>query len=461
MIASGFSYQSFIAHKSQQSGMDGFDPLWMPKWLFDFQQSLVDWSLRKGRAAIFADCGLGKTPMQLVWAENVRRKTNKPVLIVTPLAVASQTVREAEKFGIDCKQSREGKVEPNITVTNYERLHYFDPNEFAGVVCDESSAIKAFDGKRRKQVTRFLSKMKYRLLCTATAAPNDFIELGTSSEALGELSQSEMLSTFFRASDNKRHSLFKEGDFWNRAKWFFRAHSELPFWRWVCSWSRAIRRPSDLGFDDAKFVLPELRVNQHVMPSTFRWPGELFPRIACTLAEQRVERKHTMQARCGKVAELVQHDRPVVAWCQYNPEGDLLEDMIPDAIQIAGSDRDEVKEERFNAFTFGQARVLIIKPKIGAWGLNWQHCGDHIFFPSHSFEQYYQAVRRSLRFGRIGPVNVEIVTTEGEAGVTENLQKKQRKADEMFAALVAEMNASENVEIINKHINRMESPTWL
>ena len=461
MIAITNTYQAFLNRKSQSATMSGFNPVWMPDFLFDFQAHLTDWSIRKGRALLAEDCGLGKTPQQLVYAENVVRHTNKPFLILTPLAVASQTVREAEKFGIDAKVSRDGTVHPNITVTNYERLHYFNPEDFSGVAGDEISCCKAFDGKRRKYVTRFMSKMKYRLGCTATPSPNDFIELGTISELLGELSQSEMLGTFFRASDKKRHSLFKEGDFWNRAKYFFRAHSEVPFWRWVCSWARAIRKPSDIGFDDRRFILPPLNITQHVIPSTFRWPGELFPRIATTLKEQRIERKNTMQARCAKVAELVAHDRSVVVWCQYNPEGDLLEDMIPGAIQIAGSDKDDIKEERFNAFTTGEARVLITKPKIGAWGLNWQHCGDHIFFPSHSFEQYYQAIRRSLRFGRVGPVNAHIVTSEGEAGVTDNLQKKQRKADEMFENLVEHMNQSQTVEIVNRHTNKMESPAWL
>ena len=229
------------------------------------------------------------------------------------------------------------------------------------------------------------------------------------SEALGELTQSEMLSMFFKASDNMRHSLFKEGDFWNRAKWFFRAHSEVPFWRWVCSWAIAIRKPSDLGFDDAAFVLPQLNVSQYVIPTMFRFPGELFVRVAKTLKEQREERKRTMQERCEKVAKLVSHDKPAVVWCQYNQEGDILEKMIPDAIQVAGCDDDDTKEQRLIDFSLGRARVLVSKCKIAAWGLNWQHCGHHTFFPSHSFEQFYQAVRRSLRFGRTDPVAVDVV----------------------------------------------------
>lgn len=456
-------YDAFLESKSQIGGRSGFDPDFLPNFLIPFQRVLTEWAIRKGRAALIEDCGLGKTVQELVFAENVVRHTNRPVLIITPLAVAPQTIREAEKFGIEAKISRDGRIPAKIVVTNYERLHHFNPDDFAGAVGDEASAIKAFDGKRRKQVTRFLSKMEYRLLATATAAPNDFIELGTLSEALGELPQSEMLGLFFRSSDNMRHSLFKEGDFWNRAKWFFRPHAELPFWRWVCSWARAIRSPADLGtaFDDARFILPALDVRQHVVESRFRYPGELFVRIARTLKEQRVERRHTMRQRCEKVAELVDHGRPAVVWVQYNEEGDILEEMIPDAVQVAGCNTDDEKEERLTDFTFGRTRVLVTKPKIGAWGLNWQHCGHHTFFPSHSWEAFYQGIRRSLRFGRIGAVEVDIVTTEGEEGVTANLQKKQRKADEMFAALVAQMHRGTGIGAADDHVKRMEIPQWL
>ena len=455
-------YESFLNAKRQFGSPSGFEPVWMPDFLYDFQAALCEWSIGKGRASINADCGLGKTPMQEVWAQNVIEYTNKPVLILTPLAVSAQTIREAVKFGIEAEQSRDGRFTgKKIVVTNYERLHYFNPDDFAGVVCDESSAIKAFDGKRRKQVTRFLSGIPYRLLCTATAAPNDYIELGTASEALGELSQSEMLATFFVSSDKMRHSLFREGDFWNRPKWFFRPHAQTPFWRWVCSWARALRSPADMGFDGSRFKLPELIVNQHVIDKVFIHPGELFPRIAKTLAEQRVERKRTIVERCERVAELVDHDEPAVMWCQYNAEGDLLEKMIPGAVQVAGRHSDEDKEERLTAFSLGQIKKLVTKSKIAAWGLNWQHCGHQTFFPSHSYEQWYQAIHRSLRFGRKDPVRVDVVATVGEEGVTANLQKKQGKADAMFTALVREMNHHNNIVQENRHVNRMEVPAWL
>lgn len=280
-------YLSFLESKSHSGQDAGFEPVWMPPFLYDFQAMLVKWALRKGRAAIFADCGLGKTPCQLVWAENVVRKTNKSVLIATPLAVSAQTVREAEKFGIEAKASRLGKINAKITVTNYERLHYFNPNDYIAVVCDESSVLKAFDGKRRKEITRFLSKLPYRLLCTATAAPNDYVEIGTSSEALGIMNQSDMIDQFFYSSDKQRHSLFRQGDFWSRPRWFLKPHADMSFWRWVCSWARALQRPSDLGFDDGPFKLPEISIRQILVKNRKLLPGMLFPLLAETLREQR------------------------------------------------------------------------------------------------------------------------------------------------------------------------------
>ena len=403
------TYAEFLESKSQLGGSHGFAPLVMPDCLFDFQQSLVDWAIRKGRAAIFADTGLGKTIMELTFADNVVRHTNKPVLIFVPLAVAPQMVREGNKFGIHVHHSRDGKIQKGINITNYERLHYFNPGDFAGAIGDEIQACKAFDGKRRKLVTRFFSKLRFRLVSTATPAPNDYVELGTQAESLGVMTQSEMLSLFFRSSDKQRHSLFREGDFWNRQKWFFRPHAETPFWRWACSWARFVRKPSDLGrFDDTRFILPPLEIEQHVIPTTFRWPGELFVRIARTLNEQREERKQSMKERCDKVAALVAGDKSAVVWCQYNAEGDMLEKMIPGCVQVAGRHSDDEKEEKLDAFTRGQVPILVTKGKIAGLGLNWQHCGHQTFYPSHSFEGFYQSVRRSWRFGRVGPVKIDV-----------------------------------------------------
>lgn len=455
------SYDEFISNKSHLNTDSGFDPLWVPDFLFDFQKSLVEWAIRKGRAAIFADCGLGKTPMQLVWAANVIQKTNRNVLIVAPLAVSSQTVREGKKFGIEVNVSKEGKAHEGITITNYERLHYFNPDDYAGVVCDESSAIKQFGGKRKKEVIYFLRKVPYRLLCTATAAPNDYIELGTHSEALGVMGQMDMLSTFFRSTDDMAHVFYKTGDFWNTHKWMFKAHAELEFWRWVCSWARALRRPSDLGFDDGKFILPKLDVRQTVVKCNRLLPGELFPVVAVTLREQRDERRATISERCAEVARLVDTKKPAVVWCHMNDEGDRLAAEIPDAKQVKGSDSDEYKEEIFSAFSLGQVRVLVTKPKIGAFGMNWQQCDHMTFFPSHSFEQYYQGVRRCWRFGQKHPVHVDVITTEGEAGVTANLQKKSEAADKMFQKLVDEMNNAIQRSSVTMFDNQMEVPSWL
>lgn len=453
------SYAEFLERKTQAGADSGFAPLWMPDFLFDFQSSIVDWAIRKGRAAIFADCGLGKTPMGLVWASNVVRKTGKPVLYLTPLAVGPQTVREAQKFGIDARVSLTGDSSGHIIVANYERLHYFKSDDFSGVVCDESSILKSFAGTRRGEITAFMRKVPYRLLQTATAAPNDYVELGTSSEALGYLGHMDMLNRFFKNDLNNSAQGRMRGEV---IKWRLKGHAEEPFWRWVCSWARAIRRPSDLGFDDSRFILPPLNELEHLVEANTIADGMLFALPAQGLKEQRDERRRTVQERCEKVAELVNKTgEPALVWCHLNEEGDLLEDLIPDSVQVAGSDKESKKEERLEAFALGKARVLVTKPKIGAWGLNFQHCNHVTFFPSHSFEQYYQAVRRCWRFGQQRPVKVDIITTEGERGVMRNLQRKAEQTDAMFSRLVAEMNNSLAIARANNATKKMELPTWL
>jgi hypothetical protein len=452
------NYLEFLERKSQLSGGSGFAPIWMPDFLFDFQQWLVEWSLERGRSAIFADCGLGKTPMQLVWAENVRRKTNKPVLIITPLAVSGQTVDEAEKFGIEAKVSRDGKVNSGITITNYERLHYFSSNDFQGVVCDESSAIKSFNGKHRALVTEFLRKMPYRLLCTATAAPNDYIELGTSSEALGEMGYTDMLNRFFKndQSNTGTGRVFGQG-----RQWRFKGHAETPFWRWVSSWARALRRPSDFGFDDSRFNLPALLEKEHIVKARTLAPGFLFEMPVTGLDEERAEQRRTIQERCEKVAEIAKTRKPVVVWCNLNDEGDLLAKLLPDLVQVKGSDSLEFKEDAFTNFTKGKIRGLITKAKIGAWGMNWQHCSHTVLFPSYSYEQYYQLVRRFWRFGQKKPVKVDIVTTEGGHDVMQGLQRKAHQADRMFSELVAHMKDAQSVAVNYIPTSNIEVPQWL
>jgi hypothetical protein len=460
------SYDDFLAAKSQAGLYTGFAPVYMPDFLFDFQKHLVDWAVRKGRGAIFADCGLGKTIQELVWAQNIVQKENRPVLIVTPLAVSHQAVREAEKFGIECARSNDGKAAGKITITNYERLHHFNADDFVGVVCDESSVLKNFDGVRRGIITEFLRTRQYRLLCTATAAPNDYVELGTSSEALGELGHMDMLGRFFKNQNNTVDTRghwrgFAAPREYEQKQWRFKRHAEQPFWRWVCSWARAVRKPSDLGYDDGDFILPDLIERETMIENAKLLPGELFSKVAVGLKEQREERRLTIDERCEKAAALVSHKRQALVWCHLNTEGDLLEKSIPDAVQVSGSDSDERKEEVFLAFASGQIRVLVTKPKIGAFGMNFQNCAHITFFPSHSFEQYYQGVRRCWRFGQTQPVVVDIVTTPGEASVLKNLQRKAEAADQMFSQLVAHMNDSIKIERSREFTIDEEVPEWL
>lgn len=464
-------YLNFIERKTQSASAGGFDPVWMPTFLFDFQAALVDWSIRQGRAAIFADCGLGKTPMQLVWAQNVAEKTGKRVLVVTPLAVAWQTIEEAEKFGIEAHYSKDGKPRPGITVTNYERLHLFDRHDFVGAVADESSAIKSFDGERRALVTEFMRKMPYRLLATATAAPNDYIELGTSSEALGMLGHMDMLARFFISADKtssirvhqfrfkikERKEAFTGGG----SMWRFKGHAEEPFWRWVASWARAIRKPSDFGFDDDGFRLPPLHHRLHIVEARTRAEGTLFDLPAVGMQEEREELRRTIAERCEATAQLVADGEPAVVWCHLNEEGDRLARLIPGAVQVSGSDSLEAKEEAFHAFSRGDIRVLVTKPRIGAWGLNWQHVAHMTFFPSHSYEQYYQAVRRSWRFGQKRPVVVDVVTTEGGRHALENLQRKADQADRMFDRLVRHMGQGLVIARSAAADKQVEVPAWL
>lgn len=461
MIDKTVDYARFIKAKAQLDGNYGFEPTDIPAYLFPFQAALVKWAVRKGRAAVFADCGLGKTLIEMVWARNIVAHTGKPVLILTPLAVAGQFVREAERFQIDAARSIRGEIDAPVVITNYERLHLFDPDKFGGVVCDESSILKSFDGIRRNQITEFMRLMKYRLLGTATAAPNDFVELGTSSEALGYLGHMDMLGRFFtnkRQTSHAMHGQWRSKD----GEWRFKGHAETAFWKWVASWARALRKPSDMGFDDNGFILPPLSTVEHVVTSRTPMPGMLFALPAVGLQEERASRRRTIEERCETVAGLIADTgQPAVVWCHLNDEGDRLAKLIPDAQQVSGKDTDEQKETKFEAFSNGQLRVLITKPKIGAWGLNWQHCNHLTFFPDHSYEQYYQAVRRCWRYGQDRPVTVDIVATEGEVEIQKNLYRKADQAAQMFTALVQHMNESMTIDRLNVYNEQMEIPQWL
>lgn len=451
-------YSDFIYGKSRHNERDGFAPAWMPDFLFDFQRYMVEWAVNQGRAAMFEDCGLGKTAQQLVWAHNVVLKTNRPVMLATPIAVGAQTLRESEKFGVPAKRTRDGAMtdEACVWVTNYEQLHKYDPSRFAGFVGDESSAIKDFKSERKSVVTEFTRNIPYRLLCTATAAPNDFWELGTSSEVLGRLGFRDMITTFFKQETSK------DGRGWGRTKYRFRGHAEHPFWSWVCSWARSIQKPSDIGFDDSRFSLPELRETEYVVDTVKPRPGMLFAIPARDIREERAERRHSIAERCGEAVRIASKvDGPCVAWCELNDEADELERSISGAVQVSGDDSDEAKEEKLSAFSSGEIMRLVTKPKIGAWGLNWQHCRDMIVFPSHSFEQYYQLVRRCYRFGQTKPVNVSIVVCEGERGVLNSIKRKQEQSRKMFSEMVAHMNNA--LHLVSKDFfpQQEEIPSWL
>lgn len=442
-------YKKFLKSKDIKSNFQGFRSLWIPDFLYDFQKELVDWAIRKGKAALFEDCGLGKTPQQLVWSQNVIQKTNGNVLILTPLAVSYQTSREAEKFGLESNRTQDGTVYKGINITNYERLKYFNPNDFDGVVCDESSILKNFDGKLRRFITDFMGKVNYRLLCTATPAPNDFVELGTSSEALGEMTRNQMLGMFF-THDGKTTS-----------QWNLKGHAKKRFWQWVSTWARALRKPSDLGFDDSGFNLPPLHFHTHTIKSNYK-ENSLLPSAAIGLNEQRSEKRRTLSLRCEKVSSLVPVNESCIVWCHLNDEGDLLEDLISDAVQVSGKDSDEDKENRLIGFSKGDIRVLITKPRIGGFGMNWQHCSEMTFFPSHSHEQFYQTSRRCWRFGQKKEVNCYLVASNRESVIMHNMIRKEQQSIEMYDGIIREMSEFQlGKKEIKTKMRKMRIPEWL
>jgi hypothetical protein len=400
--------------------------------------------------------------MELEWAKQVANSTNKNVLLITPIAVGQQMKKESEKFNIDgVSISRDGTIKTPITITNYERLHYFNPDDFVGVICDESSILKNFKGETKNQINIFMRKIEYRLLATATAAPNDFVELGTSSEALGYLGYMDMLSKFFK-NDQNNCATNTRGRFTEATKWRLKGHAHDSFWRWVTSWARAVRKPSNLGYDDKDYILPQLNEIKHNLGvSREPLPGHLFTFPAVGLKEVRDERKATIKYRCEKVAEIINNTSDyAVVWCNLNEEGNLLEKMIPDSIQVSGQDTTDSKEYKLMSFSSGNDRVLITKPKIGAWGLNWQHCNKVTFFPNYSYEQYYQAIRRCWRFGQKREVEVDLIYTEGDRFAIESLIRKQNQADEMFTNLVREMNNSLKIENTKLFEKETRLPVW-
>lgn len=416
------NYHDFLNRKARRDPATGLrDELDLPEQLFPFQRDIVRWALRRGRAAVFAQTGLGKSFMELAWGQAVYRATGRNVLLLTPLAVAAQMVREAAKFGLPAKQcAHQGEVEPGVTVTNYAKLHHFDLAQFAGVILDESSILKAFDGKTRNALIEACKDVPYRLCATATPAPNDFMELGNHAEFLGVMSLHGMQATFFTHDG---------GD---TSKWRLKGHAEDVFWQWMCSWSVLLRRPSDLDYADGEYALPPLRQHEHMVA--------VDGASAVTLGERLAARRDSIAQRVARAVELTSAEGPMVWWCNLNAESEALASAIPGAVEVRGSDREDDKERKLKEFSEGRIRVLVTKPSIAGFGMNWQHCAVTGFVGlNDSFEQVYQAVRRFWRFGQARPVDVHFVAASTEGAVLENLKRKEADAERMGAAMVAQM----------------------
>ena len=432
-------YRSAVAQKEWKAPAHGFEPSFMPDMLFDWQKAVVRWACKKGRAALFEDCGLGKTLQQIAWAQNVINQAGGAVLILAPLAVAEQTVREGRKIGVDVQHVHDGgEVSAGIYVTNYDRLERFSGCKFSGVVLDESSILKAYNGKTRGLIIESFAGVDYKLACTATPAPNDHTELGNHAEFLGVMSRTEMLASFF-VHDGGETSV-----------WRLKGHAQRDFWRWVAGWAIMMRSPADIGFDASGYVLPELRTIVHDIPSGIESHDTIFAMPAVTLEDQRAARRKTMAARVAKVAEMASVDDDAwLVWCEMNDEGDQLERAIPESVQVAGSDSESDKSARMLGFADGLHRVLVTKPKVAGFGMNWQHCHKVAFVGlSHSYEQFYQAVRRCWRFGQKHPVEVHIITTDVEREVLANIKSKQEAADAMIGGMIEHMSDITKSEIL-------------
>ena len=423
------NYQDFLDKKSVMAIVSGHDDDNINHNLFDFQRVIVQWALRRGRAAIFADTGLGKTLMQTSWADSVCRHTGGDVLIVAPLCVAHQTVDEADKFGISVNytRSQEG-IKSGINITNYEMLDKFDMDSFAGVVLDESSIIKNRDGKTRNALIESCRNIKYKLSCTATPSPNDFMELGNQCEWLGIVTMVEMLAMFF---------INDAGD---TGTWILKGHGKVKFWEWLATWAIVIKNPSDLGFDGSKYILPELKITSHIVESATT--NGLFADIAVGLMDRNAARKDSIDDRVAKCADIVNGSTDQwVIWCNRNEESEKLAKLIEGSKDVKGSDTIDYKEKTIDAFTRGELRVLVTKPSICGYGMNWQHCRNTAFVGlSDSWESYYQAIRRFWRFGQTDIVNCHVISAESEGAVVENIRRKELQNQTMSQEMVIHMS---------------------
>lgn len=450
------SYTEFLERKKHLLGDFGFKLHYTPDCAFDFQKHIIEKAVNKGRMAIFADTGLGKTLIQLSIAQNIVQQTNKRVLILTPLAVGFQFVKESEKIGVnDVYQTTKGELNGKIIICNYERLHYLNASDFVGCILDESSILKNFDGKIKAQITAFIKKMPYRFLSTATPSPNDFIELGTSSEALGYMGYMDMLTKFFKNNQNSVDSNNRNiGE-----KFYLKPHAERDFFAWVNQWAIMVKMPSDIGFSNDRYKLPELIVNKHVVENQslidVNGQIQMFTPIAKSMTEVRHEQKQTELKRCEKAVELVD-DRVSVYWCNTNQESAYLKQMDKDAVEIIGSQSIEKKEDILINFAEGNISRIITKAKMTGMGLNWQHCNHSVFFPTWSYEQYYQAIRRFWRFGQTKDVTIDMVISDGQTRVIEALQQKTQKAIELYENLTKSVNATylESVKEFNQSITK-------
>ena len=427
------AYQDFLARKRMVDPATGLlmVPLLHPA-MFEFQRDITSWALRRGRAALFAGTGLGKSLMELAWADAVHKETGRDILHLAPLAVSAQLEREARKFNIPARLARfSDEVGPGTNITNYQKIEHFDLSRFGGVILDESSILKSVDGHYRTKLIEACAQIPYRLAATATPAPNDFMELGNHAEFLGVMSYTDMLATFFTHDG---------GD---TQKWRLKGHAENEFWKWMASWAVMIRKPSDLGYSNDGYDLPPLLQHQHLVQADYAPSldtGLLFPMEASTMQERLAARRDTVAERVALAVQMTPTDRPFVWWCNLNSESEMLAKRIPGAVETKGSDPDDVKERKLIDFSEGRTRVLVTKPSVAGFGMNWQHCADTGFVGlNDSFEQVFQSIRRFWRFGQTKPVNVHFIAAETEGAVVANLRRKEADADRMAASMVLHM----------------------
>ncbi len=453
-------YNTFISNKKHLSGDFGFDYLFSPDCAFDFQREIIRSAIKKGRMGIFADTGLGKTLIELSIAQNIVEKTNGRVLILTPLAVAFQFLDEAEKIGVhDVYHSKDGRLGGKIVVMNYERLHMLNSSDFECVILDESSILKNFNGKIKNAIISFIKKVPYRFLASATPSPNDFTELGNSSEALGYLGYMDMLGRFFKNNQNSVDSNNRNiGE-----KFYLMPHAERDFFIWVNDWSIMVKRPSDIGFSDDLYELPELITNNTIVKTEDKWlsgdQGALWAVPAKSMTEIRNEQKATVKERCHKAVELAS-GKTSVYWCNRNDESELLNSLDSDAVEITGGMTIDKKESILLAFAHGDIPRIITKARMTSMGLNWQHCNHTVFFPTWSYEQYYQAIRRFWRFGQTKSVVCDIVISEGQCRVVTAMEQKKQKSIDLYENLVRNVNRKYNYEV-KAFDKKLDAPQWV